>query len=116
MRIIQSRGTINKAEQSRYPIIEQAVTLRSGSQYVKDIFLTRLPAGVTVEESTLEYSNHLAEVGKDYEPHMDIYVMWCNSLVRDSKHPRGRVYFSRDGVKYLFAGGKNDYTIYEVEK
>lgn len=115
MRIIQSRGTVNKAEQEKLPIVDQAVTLRAGSQYVKDIFQHKVPAGQTLEESLSEYTNHVAEVGKDYEPHMDVYVMWCNGLVRDSKHPRGRVYFARDGVKYLFAGGVNQYTVYEVE-
>ena len=115
MELIVSRGKLN-GDPQKYPVIEKGVSLAMGSSYVRNAFQGRLGPGETMDSSMNAYDQYTKEVPAGYEPHMDIYVMWCNSLVRDSKHPRGRVYFARDGVKYLFAGGQNSYTIYEVEK
>lgn len=114
MELIASRGKLNGDPQT-YPVIEKGVSLAMGSSYVRNAFQNRLGPGETMETSMSQYDRSTQEVAAGYEPHMDIYIAWCNALVRDSKHMMGRVFFKREGREHVFMGGKNNYEIYGVE-
>lgn len=112
MNAIVSRGK----DSGEHPVIQRNVSLKVGSSYVRELYRSRA-AGEEEDVGTVmsEYDRHLADLGRDYEPSMDIYVAWCNSLVRDSKHKKGRVFFKRGGQEYVFSGGGNDYQVLEVD-
>lgn len=114
MELIASRGKLNGDPMS-YPVIEKGVSLRSGSSYARNIFQSRFGPGETQEFSIDFYTRRLEELGPDYEPSMDLYLAWCNSLVRDSKHLQGRVYFKRAGREHVFVGGRNIYAVYALD-
>lgn len=115
MELIASRGKLN-GDPMNFPVIEKGVSLRSGSSYARNVFQSRLGPGETQESSIDAYTRSLEELGPDFEPSMDLYLAWCNSLVRDSKHLMGRVYFKREGRDYLFTGGRNTFQIYALDE
>ena len=115
MELLVSRGKLNGDPMS-YPVVEKGVSLRVGSSYARNIFQSRFGPGETQESSIDAYTRSLEERGPDFEPHLDLYLAWCNSLVRDSKHLMGRVYFKREGRDYLFTGGKNTFQIYALDE
>lgn len=114
MELIVSRGKLNGDPQN-YPVIAKGVSLAMGSSYARNAFQNRLGPGETMETSMNQYAQSESEVRNGYEPNMDIYIAWCNSLVRDSKHMMGRVFFKREGEQYVFSGGRNTYEIYALE-
>lgn len=114
MELIASRGKLN-GDPMNFPVIEKGVSLAMGSSYAKGIFAHRLGPGETQDSSKDMYSRMTQEVPDGYEPSMDLYLAWCNSLVRDSKHLMGRVYFKREGRDYLFTGGRNTFQIYALD-
>lgn len=113
MELLVSRGKLNGDPMS-YPVIEKGVSLRSGSSYAKNMFANKLGPGETTDQSMNGYTRSLEELGTDYEPSMDLYLAWCNALVRDSKHLQGRVYFKRAGREHVFVGGRNVYAVYAL--
>lgn len=113
MELIASRGKLNGDPQN-YPVIEKGVSLAMGSSYVRNAFQGRLGPGETMDTSMNAYDQYTKEVPAGFEPDMDIYIAWCNSLVRDSKHLMGRVYFKREGREHVFVGGRNTYEIYAL--
>lgn len=115
MDLLVSRGKLNGDPMS-YPVVEKGVTLRSGSSYVRDVFTNKMGPGETPDQSVNGYTRSLEEVGRDYEPSLDLYLAWCNALVRDSKHLQGRVYFKRAGREHVFAGGRNVYAVYALDE
>lgn len=113
MELVASRGKLN-GDPGKYPVIQKGVSLAMGSSYVKNAFMYKLGPGETQESSADQYHRSDQEVPSGYEPSMDIYIAWCNALVRDSKHLQGRVYFTRNGREHVFMGGKNDYQVFEI--
>lgn len=110
---ILSRGK----DSGEHPVIQRGVSLKVGSSYVRELYRSRASTGGDDDISTVmsEYDRHVAELGRHYEPSLDIYVAWCNSLVRESEHKKGRVFFKRGGQEYVFSGGGNNYQVLEVD-
>lgn len=114
MRIIHSRGTVNKAEQSKYPRLPDHPPMNYGGEWAKGLYSAR--EGEDPAVVSAQYDKHLSEVGPDYEPSMDFYIMHMNKTVLESKHaPKARIRFTRAGKKYEFVGGRNNYAVYELE-
>ena len=114
MELIVSRGRLN-GDPQKYPVIAKGVSLAMGSSYARNVFQSRLGPGETMETSMNQYVQSESEVRHGYEPVMDLYVAWCNALVRDSKHLMARVFFSREGREHVFAGGRNVYAVYALD-
>lgn len=114
MELIASRGKLN-GDPMNFPVIEKGVSLAMGSSYAKGVFAHRLGPGETQDSSKDLYMRMAQEVPDGYEPSLDLYLAWCNALVRDSKHLQGRVFFKRAGRDHVFVGGRNVYAVYALD-
>src|SRR5690554_8010258 len=107
MELVASRGKLN-GDPMNFPVIEKGVSLRVGSSYARNIFQSRLGPGETQESSIDAYTRGLEEGGPDFEPPMDLFLAWGDSLGRGRKHPMGRVFVRGGGRDHRVPGGNDD--------
>lgn len=108
-RIILSRGTVDRKAAENYPTLPGALMLRLGGEGYK----ARMK-----DEGSHEAVERLAvELGPNYEPSWDMYVLLSNLDISQSKF-RGKpakVRIKRDGRDYVFvARDANNYYVEEA--